>query len=162
MSLAKQKVAQNKRATDGGDFEKCLLQTNWCNTQNNKIEGDYRSKLLEPSQVENFISHIEMFKPKLILFFGSQIIKILQSDKVLPKFIETAGKITEPLSFRAKEFDGRAFNIGFQCFEHCKAVCLPHPSGSCGLSDDYIRLFSYEIGKLIQEFREFKRAWQPI
>jgi hypothetical protein len=142
----------------GGNFEKCLLQTNWCDTQNNKMEGDYWSKLLAPSQVNNFISHVEMFRPRLIFFFGSQIIKILQSDKVLPRFIKTAGKITEPLSYRAKEFDGRVFKIGFQCFEHCKAVCFPHPSGSHGLSDEYIKLFSSGIGELIREFREFKRV----
>ena len=46
----------------GGSFEKCLLQTNWCDTQNNKMEGDYWAKLLEPSQIDNFIFHIEMFK----------------------------------------------------------------------------------------------------
>lgn len=142
----------------GGNFEKCLLQTNWCDTQNNKMEGDYWSKLLEPSQADNFITHIEMFKPRLIFFFGSQIIKILQSDKVLPRFIETAGEVTELLSFRTKVFNGRVFNIGFQGFENCKTVCFPHPSGSHGLSDDYIKLFSPEIGKLIQEFREFKRV----
>ena len=146
------------RCNLGGDFEKCILQTNWCDTQNNKMDGDYWSKLLEPSQVDNFIFHIETFKPRLILFFGSQIIKIMQSDKVLPRFMETAGKITEPLSFMAKKFDGRVFNIGFQGFERCKTVCFPHPSGSHGLSDDYIKLFSTEIGKLIQEFREFKRV----
>ena len=140
----------------GGSFEKCLLQTNWCDTQSNKMEGDYWSKLLDPSQVDNFIAHIEMFKPRLIFFFGSQIIRILQSEKVLPRFIETAGAVTEPLSFQTKQFDGRVFNIGFQGFENCKTVCFPHPSGSHGLSDDYIKLFSTKIGNLLQEFKGFK------
>ena len=146
------------RIGTGGNFEKCILQTNWCDTQNNKMEGDYWSKLLEPSQIDNFIAHIETFNPKLIFFFGSQIIKILQSDAVLPRFLETAGAVTEPLSFQKKAFNGRTFNIGFQNFEKCKVVCLPHPSGSHGLSDDYIKLFSTEIGSLLHEFREFKHV----
>lgn len=140
----------------GGNFEKCLLQTNWCDTQNNKMEGDYWSKLLEPSQIDNFIAHIEMFKPRLIFFFGSQILKILQSEKVLPRFMEAMGVVTEPLIFQRKPFDGRVFSIGFQGFENCKVMCFPHPSGSHGLSDDYIKLFSTEAGKLLQEFKELK------
>lgn len=32
------------------------------------MENDYWSKLLEPSQIDNFIAHIEMFKPRLIFF----------------------------------------------------------------------------------------------
>ena len=140
----------------GGGFERCLLQTNWCDTQNHKMDGDYWSKLLEPSQIKNFIVHIEMFRPKLIFFFGSQIIRILQSNKVLPKFIENEGAMTEQLRFQKKEFSGRTFNIGFQSFENCKVVCFPHPSGSHGLRDDYIKLFAPDIGKILQEFREYK------
>jgi hypothetical protein len=30
----------------GGDFEKCLLQTNWCDDMNNRITGSYAEKLL--------------------------------------------------------------------------------------------------------------------
>lgn len=140
----------------GGDFEKCILQTNWCDTEGNKIEGNYWVKLLETSQVDNFISHIEQFQPKLIFFFGSQIIKILQNNKVLPRFMKTAGVITEPLKFIQKPFNGRKFSIGFQGFENCKIVGLPHPSGTHGLSDDYIKLFALEIGKLLREFKSFK------
>lgn len=140
-----------------GSFEKCILQTNWCNTQDHRITENYWEKLLAPEQITNFINHIELLKPKLILFFGSQIIKILQSDKVLPRFQQTMGKITEPLVFDTKSYDGRKFNVAFQSFENCKIVCLPHPRcGQYGLSDDYIGLFSPEIGKLFQEFKEKK------
>lgn len=47
--------------------------------------------------------------------------------------------------------------MGFQGFENCKAVCFPHPSGSHGLSDDYIKLFSTEVGKLLQEFKDVNK-----
>jgi len=140
----------------GGDFEKCIVQTNWCGTQNNNIDGNYWEKLLSHDSIDNFIAHIEMFKPRLILFFGSQIVKILQSEKVLPQFVQIMGEITEPLRYCKKPFHGKAFNVGFQGFKHCKLVCFPHPSGSHGLNDDYIQLFAEEIGTLVQEFKDFK------
>jgi len=148
----------HKLNTDGtgGDFEKCLLQTNWCNTEGNKIEENYWTKLLNPEQVNNFIGYIEEFKPKLIFFFGSQIIKILQHDSVLPRFMNTAGSVTGPLTFHQKQFTGRTFDVTFQSFENCKIVAFPHPSSSRGLSDNYIRLFSREIDNLLQEFKKFK------
>jgi hypothetical protein len=140
----------------GGDFEKCILQTNWCDTQNPKMEDDPWVKLLESSQVDNFIYHIEKFQPRLIFFLGSPIIKILQHDTVLPRFMKTAGAITEPLKSVQQPFDGRKFHLGFQGFENCQTVGLPHPTGSVGLSDDYIEQFAPEIGKRLRDFKAFK------
>lgn len=145
------------RVGTGEDFEKCILQTNWCDTQDHKMRGDYWTKLLADDQVNNFIAHIDAFKPRLIFFFGSQIIKILQTNTVLPRFKQTMGEITAPLSYCKKPFAGRTFNVAFQSFGKCKVVCFPHPSGSHGLSDNYIRLFSEEVGRLLEEFKEFRR-----
>lgn len=139
-----------------GDFEKCLLQTNWCNDQNHHIDSDYYTKLLDEQQIENFILHVRHFKPKLILLFGSKIIDILQNEKVLPRFKEIMGEIVVDLYKLQKDADGRQFNIGFQDFEKCKIVCLPHPTGSHGLQNDYIQLFNSEIGELIQEIKYFR------
>jgi hypothetical protein len=42
--------------TDGTwpDFDKCLMQTNWCDSEAHHIEGDYRTKLLAADQIDNF------------------------------------------------------------------------------------------------------------
>lgn len=140
-----------------GHFEKCLLQTNWCNTQAHHMEGSYRTKLMADEQVLNFTKHIKRFKPKLILLLGSSMINFLQHEKVLRPFIEIMGDAKGKPTFYTKPFSGRRFKVGFQNFEKCKVVSLPHPSGSHGLSGDYISLFSTEIGDLIQEVKEYKK-----
>lgn len=140
----------------GDDFDKCILQTNWCNTQANKIKEKYYTKLTNSEQIDNFISHICRFKPRLILFFGSELIKALQDHRVLPKFKECMGDDVSSINRVMKDFSGKQFYITFQDFEKCKVVCLPHPSGTRGLSDDYIQLFSAEISSLIQEVKDLK------
>jgi hypothetical protein len=144
------------RTGNGGDFEKCILQTNWCNTQDNKVQGNYWNKLLANDQVENFIEHLAHFRPKLIFFFGSELIKILQSDKVLPKFKDIMGCQVSALQLKTKPFDKRAFKIGFQSFASCDIVCFPHPSSTRGLSDRYIELFASEVGLLIENYKKYK------
>lgn len=146
-----------RREETGGDFEKCILQTNWCNTQAHDMKNiDYWGKLLAPDQVENFIYHVDHFKPKLILFFGSAMAGILNSKTALEPFMSIMGSITENLHFPSKPFAGRRFKVGFQSFEKCKVVSLPHPSGSRGLNDEYIKLFSMEIGNRITEIKLLK------
>lgn len=146
------------RNDTGGPFEKCILQTNWCDTQaRNMHNQNYSDKLLDASQVKNFLSHVQFFKPRLILFFGSSMINFLNSEIVLGKFCEIMGPVTENINFPIKPFDGKKFKVGFQSFQNCDIVSLPHPSGSRGLSDDYIALFSPEIGEKIREVKKIKQ-----
>jgi hypothetical protein len=143
-----------------GDFEKTIVQTNWCDTQGYRMEGNYWEKLLAPQQVNNFLKHVRVLQPRLILFFGSQMIQILQDVRVLEPFQDIVGKIVpiggKPFVFLEKDFQGRKFNICFQNFERCKVVGLPHPKGARGLQDAYITLFKDEIGSLIQEVKVLK------
>lgn len=140
----------------GTDFEKCIIQTNWCNTQNHRVKGNYYQKLTAQEQINNFLHHVGSLKPKLILFFGSQQISILQDAKVLPRFVDLVGQAeSKPNSLR-KEFHGRRFYIHFQKFHHCNVVCLPHPSSTRGLSDEYIAKFREEISPLIKEVKSTK------
>lgn len=141
----------------GGDFEKCLLQTNWCDTQANNMNGiNYQSKLLAPDQVDNFINHVEHFEPRVLMFFGSSMGKFLNDTKVLPRFVGILGKEVDKFQFQKMPFSGKRFNVGFQSFERCNVVSLPHPSGSRGLSTEYIDLFTPQIEKILSEFKKFK------
>lgn len=137
----------------GGNFEKCIVQMNWCNTQGHHIDENYYSKLSDPAQISNFIDHVNFLKPALILFMGSAMIDVLQSDSVMSAFVAVAGGETSPLQKVQKEFCGRRFKVGFQGFERCNVVSLPHPSSSRGLSDEYIQLFGNEIGERISRVR---------
>lgn len=144
------------RIDSGGNFEKCILQTNWCNSQNKKMNGDYWKKLLAEEQINNFVFHVNSFKPRLIIFFGSQMIHILQNEKVLNPFRNVMGAIVSDKKVYTKPFNGKKFRVGFQEFEKCKVVCLPHPSGSRGLCDEYIEMFSPEMGGLLREVKTLK------
>ncbi len=146
--------ALNSDQADG--FEKTIVQTNWCDTQNHHIDGSYERKLLDDEQIRNFIFHVNELKPGLILFFGTKLIACLQNEKVLGKFVDIMGAVAVPLKFVQKDFSGRRFRVGFQDFENCKIISLPHPSSSRGLSDEYIKLFSPEIGAAILEVKQAK------
>ena len=140
----------------GGDFEKCIIQTNWCNTEGNKIEESYYQKLTNPTQIDNFIYHIKTFEPSIIFFMGSEIIDILQDENVLNRFCEIMGNPKEKPYKVQKPFEGRRFKIGFQEFDKCKIISMPHPSSSRGLSDGYISLFTNECSTLISELKAIK------
>lgn len=140
----------------GGDFEKCIIQTNWCNTEGNYIKENYYQKLTKNDQIKNFIFHIKEFKPSLIIFMGSSIMDILQDEKVIYKFTEIMGPAKSRPKKIQKQFQGRQFKIGFQSFEKCEIISLPHPSSSRGLSDEYIELFATEISYQINKIKNRK------
>ena len=132
-------------------FDKCLVQTNWCDTQDTKFSG--YAKLLSDANVENFLNIVEHFRPKVLFFFGVMQIRALQSASLKSRFCDIFGKEVTPLSFYQKPFTGRRFNIGFQRFDSVDIVAMPHPSGTRGLSDAYIRLFGDEIGQILASYR---------
>ncbi len=134
------------------DFEKSVIQTNWSKDMNNSMDGNY-SKLNEPEHVENFIYHVRYFTPSVILFMGSALIKALQNHGALEKFQSIMGECTKPPVIIQKPFTGRRFKVTFQSFGKCEVVCLPHPSSSRGLSDDYIRLFAGEMDTILECFK---------
>ena len=141
----------------GDDFDKTILQTNWCDTEGNKITGDCYSKLMQPDQIDNFIKHVQRFRPKVIFFFGSVLIKALQDNRVKNRFSDIMGKTThERRSIKNDNFQGRKFVISFQSFENCEVICLPHPSSSRALSYTYIESFSDEIPKVLSIYKRQK------
>jgi len=140
----------------GSDFDKCIVQTNWCNSQGHKMRGNYFRKLTDKAQFENFLLHIEKLDPALIFFMGSSMIDILQTPNVLERFEGLLGKRASAPKKLQKTSLERSFKIGFQSFESCEVVSLPHPSGSLGLSDDYIALFKPEISELISAVKVAK------
>lgn len=139
------------------DFDKCIIQTNWCNTQNNHIDDDIYCKLRDKRQVDNFIYHIKIFNPKIIIFLGSAMIQVLQDKNIKKSFMDIVGKEVDPLKLeKNQEFDGKKFTIGFQKFEKCTVISFPHPSGSRGLSGSYIAHFVKPIDEILKDYRQQK------
>jgi hypothetical protein len=136
------------------DFDKAIIQTNWCNTMGHKIEGSISLKLSQSEQISNFLGHVSTLKPKLIFFFGSAMIDVLNNNThIKESFIRLFG---DEISYKKikKDFNGRKFYIGFQSFAQCDIISLPHPSSSRGLQDKYIELFSKEIGDILTKYRK--------
>jgi hypothetical protein len=150
-SLWEHPLSEKKNA-----FEKTIVQTNWLDSQNRRLSGNIESKLLSPEAIDNFLRHVKILQPRLILFFGLKMFDCLQDDRVLNRFKDIMGEI-EPI-------DGKPYNnlekipgegrVVFQNFEKCKVVVLPHPSS--GLRDDYIARYKEEIGERIQEVKAIK------
>jgi hypothetical protein len=135
----------------GGDFEKCIIQTNWCSSQNRKMEMPAYKQLIKINNIENFLKHIEYFKPNLIIFTGIASLDALQHPLVFEKFQKTAGKSFDAIPLKVtRNFFGKKFKLGFQIFENCQVIALPHPSGSIGLADTYIELFKDLIGHALE------------
>jgi len=134
-------------------FERSVVQTNWCDTMGNRMSGSIQAKLLDAGSVRNFLLHVNELQPSLIVFFGSQLVKSLNSAAVLGEFSKVMGGVTSPLEFKTKP-DGVGFKIAFQSFERCDVVGVPHPSSTRGLTDEYVSSFKKEIGGRIQRYRD--------
>lgn len=137
----------------GGGFEKSIIQTNWADTQGNSINDSDSNKFLLDEHVDNFIKHITVLKPRVIIFMGRNLIDYLQNPVVFPKFVEVMGEVTKRKQVVQKNSLGTRFKVFFQTFEHCQIICFPHPSGSHGISYEYIELFRPEMTKILSEYK---------
>ncbi len=135
-------------------FDKCILQTNWCDGQGAYV-SDY-DKFLSRENFENFLNIVEAFLPSVLIFMGAKQIHYLQTPEIKSRFSEIFGTEVSQLSIKAKPFDGRKFKIAFQNFERVSVISLPHPSGTRGLHDDYIKLFKSEINEVLEYYRKSK------
>lgn len=87
---------------------------------------------------------------------GSEMINILNHQLVSERFSGVMGAPKGKPSIVQKPSSGRRFKIGFQNYEKCNVVSMPHPSSSRGLRDEYISLFSDEISRLILDLKKRK------
>ena len=136
----------------GDDFDKSITQTNWSNDCGTEVE-DY-DKFLADEHVDNFLFHIEELKPKVLIFMGSKLIDYLQNEKVKSRFMDIVGPEVEGKTMVQKPFSGTQFKVYFQKFENCQVICFPHPSGTIGLSDEYIKLFQEEMERILSQYKK--------
>ena len=139
----------------GDDFDKCIIQTNWALGSNSKSQDI--SYYLEDENLENFIIHINELKPKVIFFMGNQLLtKLLRSQKAWDKFTPIMGDEIEPLrAIRMIGYEGKPLAY-INKFEQCTVVGLPHPSGSHGLTNEYIEFCKTELEPILTQFKKEK------
>lgn len=140
-----------------GGFERSIVQTNWLDTQSPNMQG----KALHHEFVgnwENMAHHLDALRPRLILFLSATLLDALNSPGIFPEAQHILGCADRPL-FLQKEVTShgrrlKRFRVGMQDFEHTSVIALPHPTGSKGLSNEYISAFAPEISAHIANYKE--------
>lgn len=146
-----------------GEFEKSIVQTNWLRSQSpNMRDKDLNAECV--SEWGNFEFHIARLQPKLLMFMGVQLLDILNSPACAGPAERLLGPGGAPKweirDVRAGSSALRALRVGFQKRERAQIVAFPHPTGTVGLSDDYIAAFFDVVSPLISQFKA-ERGFAP-
>jgi len=135
---------------NAGILEKSIVQTNWMDSQGYKVEGNIYIRLRE--QKQNFLNHLEYFKPKIVLFFGVRQLEVLNKE-ILKDVEHVLGKTTKKERYIQKDIeDCKKYKIGFQSFENSEIIAFPHPATQGGICDSYIELYKDEIKPIFDNF----------
>ncbi|AFI04760.1 hypothetical protein [Helicobacter cetorum] len=139
-----------------GNFEKSIIEIEWCEGHGEKF--DYKLLYSEHNQ-KRFLQLLESLEPELLMFTGVKMLEILNEQSMKPHVENILGKAkNEPDYITNKHFKGTKLRVGFQSFDKCEVIALPHPNAR-GLSDAYIALFKDKIKSLLDTYSEkFKNA----
>lgn len=134
-------------------FERSIFQTNWLDTQTNDAEGIGCKKLVESS--DGILHVITDRQPRLILFFGRQLIEAFNDVSLREKVQASLGaRSGNGHILKLPNSNGKkVFEVVFQSFGDTQVICFPHITGVQGLSDDYITRYSDSIGGAILKWR---------
>ncbi len=140
---------------NAGVIEKSIVQTNWMDSQDHKVEGDIYHRLKE--QQQNFLNHLEYFKPKIILFFGIEQLKVLNKE-ILKDTEKILGQTIEKETYIQKDIENcTRYRLGFQSFENSEIIAFPHPATQGGICDNYIASFQDKITPKFENYLQQKR-----
>lgn len=133
-------------------FERAIFQTNWLDTQTNNAVGIGCHQLVEYS--EGIMKLISERQPRLILFFGLQLIEAFNDISLRENLLASLGaRSGNGYVLKLPNPGGNAFKVLFQSFGDTQIICFPHITGTQGLSDDYIACFKDAIGGAIMKWR---------
>lgn len=133
----------------GDDFTKSIMQTNLSNTQSNHVQ-DYD---VIASGFDNFVELLKELKPSLILFMGVRNSDFINKPDNLSKIENILGQSIAGRKSVTAETSGRKFRVIFQDFEHCHTVTFPHPSGTIGLTNEYISKFEPQLNEILTKYK---------
>lgn len=136
-----------------GAFERSIVQTNWLQTCSNNMRG-INTQQLCISDNESFIQTCATLKPRVIFFFGRELLWAFTSPTLSTKVEPIFGTRKGEVRWLQKDvyFNGkprRRLRFGFQQYEKLTVVALPHATGAQGVADDYIEAFKPEMSEAI-------------
>ena len=137
-------------------FERSIVQTNWLPTQSKSLKGmQLAAECIRCWS--DFALLVEHFRPRLLLLMGSRLIDALNfpvCQERMGFLLGKPGAVTyEAHNETVNGHPLRKFKVYFQNFGTTSVVCLPHPTGSRGLHDQYVASFSSKIGGHIAAFK---------
>ncbi len=88
---------------------------------------------------------------------GIKLLDALNDKDCIP-YIRPVLGYESPVNYQIKDtiIDGktlRKFRVGFQKFEACDVIALPHPSGSKRLHYEYIKAFKDQISTILENYK---------
>lgn len=144
-----------------GVFERSIVQTNWMDSQSKRVEGDNVAAQCV-GQWSNFEKHVRYFSPRLIIFLGISLLDAMKQCNAESSLLFGANpngivsrvcdKVMTDSNKPSKKFRYAHGKLGDTAM-----IWLPHPTGSHGLTNNYIKAFSDEISPIITEYRNALR-----
>lgn len=139
-----------------GPFEHSLFQTNWLRNQSPNMDGkDIQAECIR--EWGNFEFHVARLKPKLIIFLSVKLLDVLNSADCAIRVRELLGEAQPPTILQREVVVGterlKSFRVGMQRFREADVIALPHPTGSQGLSDDYVAAFKDVLSPIIATYK---------
>ncbi len=130
--------------------EHSYFQTNWLDVQNRSNSGPV-DLLVENSK--SFLSLVSMRKPRIMLLFGANLIEALNDIRIRAEVESVLGsRPGNAVTHRRPAVNGgKVFKVLVQEWPNSTVICLPHPTGSRGVSDDYIAQFKDMLNPLLTQ-----------
>lgn len=135
-------------------FERSITYTNWLESKSPKISSIFESC---KNNHKCIFDILESLKPRIIFFLSNQLLEAFNTPECANKAKKIFGECTEKnytqhdITLKGKKL--RRFKIGFQSFQNCDIISLPHPTGSKNLNDEYIASFKNDIGQIIHQWK---------
>jgi hypothetical protein len=144
------------KSNQAGSFEKSIIQTNWLSNQSPNMNGKaiYAECIKEWG---NFQYHLQELNPKIIIFLSVTLLEALNSLSHANIVHSLLGAAEKPKYYKKSvQSNGvqlKRFRVGAQKFKNAHIIALPHPTGSVGLSNDYIQAFKPEIFPIFEAYK---------
>ena len=140
-----------------GPFERSITQTNWLLDRDATMKKrDTFSECKE--QHNNFLFHVRVLNPRLIILCGIVLNDVLRSLSRANLLNDEFGRIISSRTLRKDVFASvkklKRFRVEVDEYEKRTVLALPHPTGSIGLSDNYIAAFKSDVSPIFAEFKK--------
>ena len=139
-----------------GPFERSIVQTNWMRSQAPNMHGrDLHAECVR--EWGNFEFHVQRLRPRLIVFMSVQLLEVLNSPPCIGGARRLFGS-EAPVDVQTRDLvrgekRHKRFRVASQKFERAHCLALPHPTGTRGLSDDYVAAFADVIDPLLRQYK---------